>query len=130
MTLGQMIAAGCYDWKNEDINSKNFKIKGTGKVELEAQFIHFGKDMSSKAVLAELDRMNLRPGRIEELLAVGEKYPEKQLEFPIVELGSVAGVRGDRLVAYLDRNDRKRNLNLNWFDNDWNANYRFLAFRK
>ncbi|MDP2364065.1 MAG: hypothetical protein Q8M94_09880 [Ignavibacteria bacterium] len=26
-------------------------------------------------------------------------------------------------------NDVKRNLNLNWFDNDWNENYRFAAVR-
>src|SRR3989338_10552586 len=43
--------------------------------------------------------------------------------------GSVAKVNGNRNVPYLNRNDSKRNLNLNWFDNDWNANYRFLAVR-
>jgi len=42
---------------------------------------------------------------------------------------SVASINGNRNVAYLNRNDSKRNLNLNWFDNDWNANYRFLAVR-
>jgi hypothetical protein len=43
--------------------------------------------------------------------------------------GSVAKVNGNRNVPYLDRNGSKRNLNLNWWDNDWNANYRFLAVR-
>jgi len=33
-------------------------------------------------------------------------------------------------VPYLNVNDDKRKLNLNWLDNDWNANYRFLAVRK
>jgi len=86
--------------------------------------------MSSEAVLAELDRMNLRPGMIEELLAVGEKYPEKQLEFPIVELGSVARVRGHRGVVYLVRRGRRRSLYLDWFGGGWFAGCRFLAFRK
>jgi len=43
--------------------------------------------------------------------------------------GSVAKVNGNRNVPYLNRNDRERNLNLNWWDNDWNGNYRFLAVR-
>ncbi len=43
--------------------------------------------------------------------------------------GSVAKVNGNRNVPYLDKDDRKRNLNLNWWDNDWNDNYRFLAVR-
>ena len=37
---------------------------------------------------------------------------------------------GNRNVPYLDTDDRKRKLNLNWFENDWNENCRFLAFRK
>lgn len=36
---------------------------------------------------------------------------------------------GNRYVSYLNRNDAKRNLNLNNWDDDWNANYRFLAVR-
>lgn len=43
--------------------------------------------------------------------------------------GSVAEVNDNRNVPYLNRNDSKRNLNLNWFDSDWNGNYRFLAVR-
>jgi hypothetical protein len=37
---------------------------------------------------------------------------------------------GNRNVGYLWEDDDNRKLNLNWFDNRWNANYRFLAFRK
>lgn len=36
---------------------------------------------------------------------------------------------GNRNVPYLNRNADKRNLNLNWFDNDWDSNYRFAAVR-
>ncbi|MEK7645319.1 MAG: hypothetical protein AAB391_03315 [Patescibacteria group bacterium] len=43
--------------------------------------------------------------------------------------GSVAKVNGNRNVPYLNKDGSKRNLNLKWFDNDWNANYRFLAVR-
>lgn len=36
---------------------------------------------------------------------------------------------GNRNVPYLDNWNDKRKLNLNWFDNRWNANCRFLAVR-
>lgn len=37
---------------------------------------------------------------------------------------------GNRNVPYLWNDADKRNLNLNWYDNDWNDNYRFLASRQ
>ena len=42
---------------------------------------------------------------------------------------SVGEVNGICHVVYLYRNGAKRNLNLNYWDDDWNANYRFLAVR-
>ncbi len=38
-------------------------------------------------------------------------------------------VNGNRNVPNLNDWNSKRNLNLNWFENDWNDNYRFLAVR-
>lgn len=38
-------------------------------------------------------------------------------------------LNGNRNVAYLNRNASKRNLNLNWIENDWNGIYRFAAVR-
>lgn len=43
--------------------------------------------------------------------------------------GSVAKVNGNRNVPYLNKNGSKRNLNLNWWNDDWNPDYRFLAVR-
>ena len=37
---------------------------------------------------------------------------------------------GNRNCPYLNRNGSKRNLNLNWIENDWNDNCRFAAVRK
>ena len=56
--------------------------------------------------------------------AIGEQWHGR-----LLAQGSVGKVNGNRNVTYLDRNDSKRNLNLNWWDNDWNSNYRFLAVR-
>jgi hypothetical protein len=36
---------------------------------------------------------------------------------------------GNRNVPYLNGNYENRNLNLNWWDDDWNDNWRFLAVR-
>lgn len=36
---------------------------------------------------------------------------------------------GNRNVPYLNENSQKRNLNLNYWDDEWNANYRFAAVR-
>jgi hypothetical protein len=36
---------------------------------------------------------------------------------------------GNRNVVCLNRNDAKRNANLNNFDGDWNDNWRFAAVR-
>lgn len=47
----------------------------------------------------------------------------------ILYISSVSLVNGNRNVACLYYDDNGRNLNLNWFDNDWNGNYRFLAVR-
>jgi hypothetical protein len=40
---------------------------------------------------------------------------------------SSAKVNGNRYVLYLNRNDAKRNLNLNNWANDWNDNWGFLG---
>ena len=41
----------------------------------------------------------------------------------------VVNENGNRNVPYLWNDDDKRNLNLNYFENDWNENYRFAAVR-
>lgn len=129
-SLEKMIEAGRYDWKNSDINSKNFPIEKGNAVELEAQLIHFGKSISSDVVLPLLDTNDFRPATIAELLAFGAKYHEKQKEFPIVALSSVSLVGGYRSVACLDCVGGGRRLGLSWFDRDWPGRFRFLAVRK
>jgi hypothetical protein len=40
-----------------------------------------------------------------------------------------AQVDGNRNVPKLWKNDDDWKLNLDWWDNDWNSDYRFLAVR-
>lgn len=130
MTLEQMIAAGNYDWKNDDITAKRFPLSGTGKVAFEPKLFHFDRDISSENAIKEMEKDGFRPAKIEELLAYGAILPEEQRKYPIVALGSVAKIGGIRHVACLGRNGSRRRLSLSWFGLDWDGDYRFLGVRK
>jgi hypothetical protein len=134
MSHDEMVAAGNYDWKNDDLTAKRFPIVGKGKVEFEDTIFHFDRDISSedavKEILAADPKNPWEPAKIENILAYGAKNPEEQRKFPIIGLGSVGGVRGDRRVPYLHGNASKRSLYLLWWVDDWGAFYRFLGVRK
>lgn len=134
MSLGEMIAAGNYDWKNDDITAKRFPIVGEGKVEFEDTIFHFDRDISSedavKEILAADSKNPWEPAKIENILAYGAKNPEDQRKFPIVGLGSVGEVDGDRYVSCLSGSDSGRRLYLSWWGGGWGARCRFLGVRK
>jgi len=133
-SLEQMIVAGRYDWKNSDITGEHFPSKGRGKIEFEARYFHFNRNISSKNAVEKIkaeDPANpWAPAQIVHLLAHGATNPEEQRKYPIVGLGSVALVCGRRDVPYLNGNDAKRNLGLHWWSYDWAPIYRFLAVRR
>lgn len=129
-SLPDMIKAGNYGYANEDITPKKFPIQGEGKVDLEIVLVHFGKDIESDDVLAELDKLGLRAAVLPELLAFGETHPEVQREFPIIALGSFANESGNRRVPYLDDWLGRRKLDLCWFVSRWHDRCRFAAVRK
>ena len=130
-TLAQMVKAGKYDWVSSRITQEYFPLKGKGAVEAKVELVHLDKVVTTKEVLAELDRLNLRPANIEELLAFGAKHPELQKQFPIVALGSVwRDSDGYRLVPCLGWLGSERDLGLRWFGCAWSGYYRFLAVRK
>lgn len=130
LSLAEMIAAGQYDLVHSDITAERFLITGTDESKLKAEIIHFNRNMSSDDVLAELDKMGLRPGTAEEALAFGATFPEMQRKFPIVALGSFLEVRGTRAVLHLYGDEWKRGLALFVWEVEWLAFYCFLAFRK
>lgn len=129
MSIEEMVATGRYDWVNSDLTTKRFPIKGGGTEDVEAKIFHFDRSISSEEAKRLIEEAGWEVAKTEHLLAFGAKHPDEQRKFPIVALGSVGKVNGNRNVPYLSRNDSKRNLNLNWWDNDWNSNYRFLAVR-
>ncbi len=136
LTLEQMIAAGKFDWLNNDINSNQFPVKGEGLVNYEVRLFEFNEVISSQDAekrIEEADPANpWEPARIEHLLAFGTKYPEEQRKHPILALGSVgnASFFGKRNVPYLYRRVTGRSLHLDWWSNEWHPFYCFLAVRK
>ena len=130
-SLAEMIAAGKYDWSNSGITADHFPVKGEGVSEVELTLVHFNRFMSTDAVLKELAKTGFRPAKIEELLALGEKYHDLQREFPIVALGSVWRDPGDdRRCACLWGGDSRRSLSLDWLGDGWHENFRFLVVRE
>ncbi len=129
-TFEQMIAAGRYDWKNDDITAKRFPIEGEGTVKFEAVLFHFNKDISSEDAKKQIEEAGYEVGKIEHILSFGANYPEEQRKFPVVGLGSVGEVGGDRDVPDLHGDGSERGLDLHWWDLDWDAYCRFLGVRK
>jgi hypothetical protein len=129
-TLAQLIAQGKYDWVHPDI-AKNFTIEsGMGAVSIDIVLFHFDKKMTTEQVLAEMDRLGLRPIILRELLSLGAQRPVLQREFPIVALGQMQQVLGGRRVAFLDRFGSERSLHMDWADGYWSDLCRFAAVRK
>ena len=131
-TVEEAVKAGKYDWVNEHITQQNFpNDQGQGKVETSMELVHFGRDMRSDKVVAELDKLGLRPATLMELLAFGAANPELQRQFPIFALGSVwTHPVGDCLVPCLFGGGDGRRLGLRWFDVEWGERCRFLGVRK
>ncbi len=129
-TLEDMIVAGRYDWKDDNIIVKRFPIEGKGTVEFEATLFHFNENISSENAKKQIEEAGYEAGKIEHVLSFGANYPEEQRKFPIVGLGSVSEVSGARRVPCLFRGDSRRYLGLSWWGNDWSAHCRFLAVRK
>lgn len=135
MSLEQMVASGNYDWKNGQLNMKNFPIIGEGIQWFEFELVHLNRNMSSEAAIVEMEKDSnpTNPwfaAKTEHLLTLGATFPELQLKHPIIALGSVAEVHGFRHVPYLLEYGSKRFLNLSWFDDGWHSVCRFLRVRK
>ena len=130
-SVEEMVSAGRYDWKNDDINSKNFPVSGEGTVNVNFELIHLNKGVSSEDALTHLEENGMRPPTIEELLVFGSSYPEIQREFPVICLDSSwVDPDGYRSVPCLHRSGSGRSLSLGWFGNGWRECCRFLAVRK
>jgi len=130
LSVEAAVKAGKYDWSDDDITSRNSRSNHKGTADVEITLVHFNRFTKSDEVIRELDKQNLRPAELLELLAFGAKYPELQRDFPIVGLNSVwQDPDGGRRCAYLYGGGSGRNLCLDWFDVKWGIFCRFAAVR-
>ena len=132
-SIEQMIAAGHYDWVNEEIISERFPNSSNGIVECEARYFYLGHAASSGNAIKVIEDHDLNnpwmPANIEHILSLGTNFPNEQRLFPIVALGSIAVIRGDRDVPYLYLIGNNRRLDLRWWEDGWSSSCRFLAVR-
>lgn len=131
VTYGDRIAAGGYDWKDDVITEKRFPLTlpaGPRNLVL----VHFNKVMTSQKVEVWAADNGYEVALFDDLLAVGShpEYKELQRQFPIIQLGSSAEVRGGRRVPSLSRGGAGRSLCLDWYGFDWFEDCRFLLVRK
>ena len=134
LSLDRMIKAGKYDWVNSDITEERFPVNSIADAEWEFKMFHFDRSISSPDAVTGIttdDATNpWQPAGIEHLLTYGKNNPDEQRKHPIVALGSVGKVGGNRSVPCLSRDDSRRDLSLNAWGGDWDARCRFLAVRK
>jgi hypothetical protein len=145
-SLENMVADGKHDYKNVDINIKNFPRKRKAqttlkeifskeqeKADLEVIAVDFNEAVTTEQAMKRLDELGLRPATIEELLALGAAKPDLQRKFWIVALGSsFVGSDGYRRVPFLRGRSDARGLDLYFGSPDWqwDGDSRFLAVRK
>lgn len=141
--LKTLVVDGGYDWVNDYYEGQTWgdwkepdgetpaQFPSRRKLETELVLVHLDRYAETSEVLAELDSRGLRPANVAELLAFGIAHPDIQREFPIIELGSIwVRPSGSRRVAYLWSRSDRRYLRLDWYDRQWDPDYRFLAVSK
>lgn len=118
---------------NPDITDEHFKSVRHGKATVEMRLEHPNRMFTSEQGIEYLDAKGLRPADLWELLAFAKKYPNLQLEFPILGLGSIwTDPDGHRDAPCLNRYGGQRVLFLNWVGPmlPWGVACRVLAVSK
>lgn len=145
-SIEDMVESGKYDQADACISSKNFPANNSGIIEVNIELYQFEKIMSSYQMVWAIKRDDLRAANIRELLALGEKYPELQRDFPIVALGSECEGRQIPMLVYYgvkymrslqnpvihgNKSERRLSLDLNVYNERWGGIYhRFACVKK
>lgn len=125
----QMVAAGRYDWRNDNLNEKNFPInKGKGRKRFGCRLFPAG--CASEIGVKRIEAAGFKPGETEHLLKFGSTSPNLQRKNPIAGLGSTARVDGKVGVPCLDGDGALRILGLSLWDDDWSDDWRLLGVRE
>ncbi|MBI2024992.1 MAG: hypothetical protein HYT03_02835 [Candidatus Harrisonbacteria bacterium] len=118
----EMISAGKYDRKNDDINEKHFPSDKRGdRVELNMKLRHFNRWISSEDAISEFKKAGERPATQPEFRAFIAANPGELRKYPIVLLGFWGGVPCAWLVG------GEWDSSLYWCGFDWHGDCRFLV---
>lgn len=132
MSIEELLRLGKYVWGESNITSVNFPTKRVGKMKKLFRLFDFDREISTHDVLKEMRKMGYRPAEACELLTFGARFPDVQLKFPVVALGSVWQGWGGRYgVVYLHfKRNAERSVDIDWYRHGlycWNKGRRFAA---
>ncbi len=96
--------------------------------EVTFEYVHLDRKVSTQSVLAEMERLGVRPALCHELVVFGVMNPGERRIFPIPALGSVALLDGRHHVASFDISGLS--LGLMNEEPGYYRGCRFLAVRK
>jgi len=128
-TITDLLAAGRYDWTNDDITDEHYPQEKSGDEEVAIELVHIGHAVSSEDAIKELKMRGLRPANVAEILAFGTAYPDVQPKCPVISLGQGWHNPGDYGVVYLSGSGAKWRVDLSWFENDWSRLCCFAGVR-
>ena len=135
----EMLKTGNVDWRDLDINEKNFPLETCITKKVEFKLVSFKNGTSVDEILAELDRLDLRPATLRELVHIASVNPDLQRKFSIIALGSqwhkkaLNRIIYPELHSYRDGEICERLLNESHHFSKTGTiskNHRFLAIRK
>lgn len=130
-SLSDLITSLKLDWVNDNITESNFPVLPEDEIQSEKEYklFHFGRLISSKSAIAEMEKEDFRPATTRELLSWAFKNWDGKII--VVALGQIwRDSDGNRSVSVLHFDGDKRKLNLYWFDDDWGDRYHFFGVRK
>ncbi len=139
-SIEEGVKAGAYDKIAPGIDSDGFPEQEEAREAITIALLYPDRPVSTGEVLQELNRHGYRPATIQELLSMGETYPDAQRRGPIIGLGSRRypyshrAEKKDYLVPVLTGTGTKRAITLFWTednesDYDWTPNDRFAVVR-
>lgn len=127
--LAEQIRCGNYVYVNASIKPKNFTLTLPAGEREVVLFDPHGY-ASSDEVIACMKRDEYVPATLDDALAFGATYPDRQRRNPIVFLGTMWRSPGGNGIPMLSVRRRGRVLNLGWFEYNWYNHCRFAAVRE
>ncbi len=127
--LEEQVQRGNYNYANPAITQEHFSLTLSGGCEV-VLFDPHGT-VSSEEMVRRMKQDGYVPATLDDALAMGTQFPERQRQNPIVFLGSVwRDGDGSRRVPVLFDWSGERGLGLGWFVYGWSVRCRFAAVRE